>query len=258
MRIAKALALAGIASRRKCEEFITRGEIKVNGQQVLDLGRQVDPESDMITFRGKLLGFDKYVYYVLNKPEGYITSAGDPHAEKTVYDILPRQLAPRAKPSDTTRRRVFPVGRLDKDTMGILLFTNDGDLANRLIHPRYGVGKWYEVRLNKAFDPAHKGVLLHGVRLKEGWAKVEKIRGISRRTVQVMIREGKKREVRRLFERLNYQVVRLIRFAFGPIVLGSLPLGSGRFLNKSEIATLKEAVYSEAPEDEKRPSVRAK
>jgi len=246
MRIAKALALAGIASRRKCEEFIRQGEVKVNGEQIQDLGRQVDFESDMISFRGKLLSFEEYVYYLINKPVGYITTASDPHAFKTVYDLLPRQLAARSKPHDKTRHRVFPVGRLDKDTMGLLLFTNDGDLANRMTHPRYGVGKWYEVRLNRAFEPAHKKVLLDGVRLKEGVAKVEKMRGITKRSLQLMIREGKKREVRRIFEALDYKVVMLVRFAFGPLVLGSLQPGSGRFLSKKEVIELKKAIYDPA------------
>lgn len=239
MRIARALALAGIASRRKCEEFISKGDVKVNGAVVEDLGRQVEPGEDMITFRGKVLRFDSYVYYLLNKPEGYVTTAEDAHAKKTVYDLLPRQLAVRAKPSDATRRRVFPVGRLDKDSMGLLLFTNDGDLANRLMHPRYQVGKWYEVKLNRAFDPAHKKVLLQGIRLKEGIAKVERIRGLSRRSLQLLIREGKKREIRRIFEKLDYKVIRLIRFSFGPLHLGPMPPGAGRFLSKKEVMELK-------------------
>ena len=242
MRISRALALAGIDSRRKCETHVLNGAVQVNGKIIRDLGRQVDWEKDEILFRGRALRLQKYVYYVLNKPKGFSTTAWDPHAEKTVFDLLPGELAPRTVKSHRTR--VFPVGRLDRDSTGLLLFTNDGELANRLIHPRYGVGKWYEVKLSRALEPFDNRRLLEGVRLEEGWVKVQKLRKLSRRRLQVLIHEGKKREVRRIFEKLEYEVLELCRVAFGPLILGEMPVGTGRFLSNSEIAHLKQAVYA--------------
>jgi 23S rRNA pseudouridine2605 synthase len=232
MRISRALALAGIDSRRKCEEHVQHGAVKVNGEVVFDLGRQVDPEKDAITFRGRRLVFAGHIYYVLNKPVGYMTTASDPHAPKTVFELLPRTLVKSSRQPGQSKRRVFPVGRLDKDSMGLLLFTNDGDLAHRLLHPRYHIGKWYEVRVHRPFDRAEIKKMTEGLRLEDGWARVERVRVVSPRIVHVNIAEGKKREVRRIFEKLEYKVLRLVRFAFGPLTLGDLALGRGRFLNK--------------------------
>ena len=243
MRIARALALAGIDSRRKCEVFIQNGDVQVNGETVRDLGRQVEPDVDQILFRGRHLHFDAYIYYVLNKPVGYVTTASDPHAKKTVFDLLPAKLVPKTGRPIQSRTRVFPVGRLDKDSTGLLLFTNDGDLANRLIHPRYGVGKWYEVRIDRALDPRDRRRLLQGVPLDGRTSKAEKIQPMSKRVMRILIREGKNREIRRLFEAVGYEVVDLCRIAFGPILLGGLPEGTGRQLGAAEIKRLKDAVY---------------
>ena len=152
MRISRALALAGVAARRKCEAHVLAGEVAVNGQVVKDLGRQVEPDKDRITFRGKPLASQEKVYYLLHKPAGYTTTVSDPHAEKTVYELLPKLPA-----------RVFPVGRLDRDSTGLILFTNDGDLANRLTHPRYGVGKVYEAKLDRPLGPEILARLKQGV-----------------------------------------------------------------------------------------------
>lgn len=252
MRISRTLALAGIDSRRKCETHVLNGAVRVNGEIVRDLGRQVDPEKDEIVFRGRALHLQKQVYYILHKPKGYSTTAWDPHAEKTVFDLLPGELAPRTVKAHRTR--VFPVGRLDRNSTGLLLFTNDGELANRLTHPRYGVGKWYEVKLNRALGPFDGRKLVEGVRLEEGWVKAQKIRKLSQRRLQLLIHEGKKREVRRLFEKLDYEVLELCRVAFGPILLGEMPLGHGRFLTKAEVSYLKKAAA--APASAKRPGGR--
>lgn len=256
MRIARAMALAGIDSRRKCEEFIRQGEVCVNGEVARDLGRQVDTENDEITFRGRMLHFEKHIYYVLHKPTGYVTTAADPFAKKTVFDLLPSRLVPRTGKPMASRTRVFPVGRLDKDSSGLLLMTNDGELANRLIHPRYGVGKWYQVRLDRALDPRDARRLLSGVRLEDGPAKAEQIRNVSRRVLRVLIREGRNREVRRLFEAIGYEVVELCRVAFGPLILGDIPSGSGRLLNNLEIRRLKEEVYKSAATAKNKPSAK--
>lgn len=242
MRISRALALAGIDSRRQCEIHVRNGAVSVNGEVVRDLGRQVDPENDAIAFRGRVLPFEKKIYFILYKPVGYTTTADDPHAKKTVYDLLPRTLVSKTHQPKESRRRVFPVGRLDKDSSGLLFFTNDGDLAHCLTHPRYEVGKWYEVRLDRAFRPEDGRKLTAGISLEEGPAKAEKIRPLSRRVLQLLIREGKKREIRRMFEALDYKVVQLCRFALGPLTLDNLLPGRGRFLTPSEITDLKRII----------------
>ncbi len=243
MRISRALALGGLDSRRKCETHVLNGAVTVNGEVVKDLGRQVDPEQDTICFRGRALEFGRHLYYLVNKPEGYTTTAADPHAERTVYELLPRNLTSSTRQPASGRKRVFPVGRLDRNSSGLLLFTNDGELANRLMHPRYGIGKWYEVRLSRPFDAADKARLFEGVRLADGLARVEKLTVVSRRVVRLVIREGKKREVRRIFDALDYGVVRLTRLAMGPLTLSTLPPGAGRFLKAPEVQALRKAVF---------------
>lgn len=239
MRISRALALAGIDSRRKCEVHVTNGAVTLNGEVVRDLGRQVNPEEDEILFRGRPVVLQKHIYYILHKPTGYTTTAADPHEKKTVYDLLPRSFCARTARPAPDRRRVFPVGRLDKDSAGLLLFTSDGELANRLTHPKFGVGKWYEVRLNRALEPADFKRLLDGVELTDGPAKAEKCRKVSRRVIQLLMREGRNREVRRIFEALNYRVLSLVRVGFGPLTLHAILPGEGRFLSVREVQLLK-------------------
>ena len=231
MRIARALALAGVASRRKCETYITAGEVAVNGEVLHDLGRQVDPAKDRVTFRGKALSLQpEPIYFLLHKPAGYTTTASDPYAMRTVYHLLPQLPA-----------RVFAVGRLDRESTGLLLFTNDGDLAQRLTHPRYEVGKQYEVELDRPLEGKDKVQLMKGVRLEEGIARVESIQPVSGRQLRLLIREGKKREIRRIFQEVGYRVTALTRVALGPLKLGNLPSGQGRALSGAEVAALKRA-----------------
>lgn len=234
MRIARALAAAGVAARRKCEAIILRGEVSVNGERVQDLGRQVDPVKDRILFRGRPVRAQERVFFLLHKPAGYTTTAADPHAAKTVYELLPAELR-------SGRTRVFPVGRLDRDSTGLLLFTNDGELANRLTHPRYEVGKWYEVRLDRPLKPEDRGRLLKGVPLEEGAARAEEVEVPAAGKVRLLLREGKKREVRRLFDRLGYRVLALCRTDFGPLTLAGLKPGQGRFLTAEEAGGLRRA-----------------
>ncbi len=244
MRIAKALALGGVGARRKCETHILEGRVTVNGEVAKDLGRQVEPEKDKITFLGKPIRFEAQVYFLLYKPEGYTTTASDPHAKKTVYELLPKNLVRALAHGPGSKTRVLPVGRLDRDSTGLLLFTNDGDLANRLIHPRYEVVKSYRAELDRPFDPKETGRLLEGVRLEEGIAKARKIENVSGATVVLQISEGKKREVRRLFAAIGYKVVRLCRVTFGPLSLGNLAAGEGRFLTSDEVEKLRKASAS--------------
>lgn len=242
MRIAHALASAGLGSRRKCEVFVTNGAISVNGEVVQDLGRQVDFQNDTIMYRNKVLQLAPHVYFLVNKPEGYVVTAQDEHAKKTVFDLLPRHLVNATRQSGTNRVRVFPVGRLDKDSSGLLLMTNDGDLANRLIHPRYHVEKWYQVKLNRAWDPRDRNRVLEGFPSYDGFLRLEDIRPISPRTVIVELREGKKRQIRRVFQRFEYDVIKLNRFSFGPLKIGHLMPGQGRFLTSYEANELRKAV----------------
>jgi len=214
----------------------------VNGERVSDLGRQVDPETDAIEFRGRLLEYQRPIYYILNKPEGYLTSVSDPHHTRTVFELLPRKLVSASRDTQAARTRVFPVGRLDLNSSGLLLFTNDGDLANRLTHPRYGIQKEYWAKLNHAYKPEDIRRLLQGVSLSDGMARANRVVPVSQRILRVWISEGKKREIRRMFAALGYDVVRLKREAFGPVGLGPLALGRGRFLNQKEIQALKNAV----------------
>ena len=241
MRIARALALAGIGSRRKCEEHVVHGAVSLNGEVVRDLGRQIDLENDELAFRGRALRFEKMIYYIMNKPKGFTTTAADPHAEKTVFELLPKNLVRATAQPNANRRRVFPVGRLDKESIGLLLFTNDGDLANRLTHPRYGVDKWYAVRLNRAFEAGDAQKLLGGISLFDGMVRAREVRKVTQKYVEVMLQEGKKREIRRMFKALGYQVIALCRFAFGPLTLGLLGPGEGRFLRPDEIHRLRKS-----------------
>ena len=242
MRIAHALATAGLGSRRKCETFVTNGAISLNGEVVYDLGRQVDLEKDTILYRGKVLQAAPHVYYILNKPEGYVVTAQDIHAKQTVYDLLPRHLVNATRQSGTNRVRVFPVGRLDKDSSGLLLMTNDGELANRLIHPRYHVEKWYEVKLGRAWEPADRPKVLNGFHSYDGLLKLEEVRPVSKRGLMVELREGKKRQIRLVFKYHGYDVVYLNRVSFGPLKLGNLLPGRGRFLTSFEAQELRKAV----------------
>lgn len=241
MRIARALALAGIASRRKSEEHIQNGAVAVNGEVIEDLGRQVDVERDAITFRGRLLQFHRSIYYMLNKPCGYMTTTADPHAKKTVFELLPKMLVTESRQPKQNRIRVFPVGRLDRDSKGLLLFTNDGALAHQLMHPRFEVSKLYEVRLGRPLELWDRRRLLEGVKLEDGPAKAERIRVLSRRVLQLWIREGRNREVRRIFDALGYKVVELKRVALGPLRLGHLQEGEGRYLTKTEVEALRKS-----------------
>jgi 23S rRNA pseudouridine2605 synthase len=239
MRIAKALAQAGIASRRRCETFVTAGEVRVNGRVVHDLGRQVDPAVDRITYRGRTVSLRPcntvHVYYMLHKPKGYTTTAADPHAQRTVFDLLPTSLGRTTRDGAT---RVFPVGRLDRDSTGLLLFTNDGVLANQLTHPRYSIDKWYDVTLDRPITSADAQRLLRGVRLTDGMARARQIAGRNTSRIRLLLREGRKREVRRMCDQIGYEVRALRRTSFGPLQLGSLRSGAGRYLQPTDCATL--------------------
>ncbi len=240
MRISRLLALAGIDSRRKCEAYVLEGKVKVNGEIILDLGRQVDPEKDHVIFKRKRIQLQEPIYFMINKPKGFVTTASDPNADKTVFELLPPDLVKAIKTKNDVR--VFTVGRLDKDSTGLLLFTNNGDLANKLMHPRYKVEKWYEVRIDKPFQDEDQVKLIKGMWLSDGKAKMNAVEKKSAVLLKVMLTEGRKREIRRLFAKLDYKVRALQRISYGPLKLKGLNIGQGRFLKSKEIESLNKVV----------------
>ncbi|NLO89705.1 MAG: rRNA pseudouridine synthase [Clostridia bacterium] len=232
-RLQKVLAQCGIASRRKCEEIILEGRVKVNGRVVTQLGTKVH-EHDKIEVDGKPVVRRKEMIYVLfNKPKGCITTVSDPFGRKTVLDYL----------KEFKKYRIFPVGRLDQDTEGLLLLTNDGSLSFALTHPSHQVSKTYLVEISGTPSGEQLEKLRRGIFLEDGKtlpAKVELIRGGKRALVKITIREGKKRQIRRMFKALGFSVVNLKRIKFGPLVLKDLKPGEYRLLNDKEIKKLKE------------------
>jgi pseudouridine synthase len=232
VRLNKYLASAGIASRRKCDEIILAKRIKVNDILVTELGIKIDTDSDQVKLDDipvHLTG--KLIYIVLNKPKGYVTTVDDEFKRKTVLDLL------------YIKERIWPVGRLDYDTTGILLLTNDGKLSNFLIHPRYKVKKVYHALLNKPIKPVDLYHFEHGIIIdgkKTLPCKASEIRIVDNRSlIEITITEGRNRQIRSMFESLDYHVEELKRIAFGPITLTDLPCGKWRYLKKNEIDLLK-------------------
>ncbi len=241
-RLQKAMARLGIASRRHAEELISKGLVKVNGRIVTTQGTKVTPE-DFIEIEGTkepLIRQEKYVYYLLNKPEGVITSVTDPKSRKTVIDLVRKDV----------KERVYPVGRLDYDTSGLLLLTNDGDLTYRLTHPRYGVEKTYRAWIKGGIPAEALKTLRQGVKLEDGVtspAKINRVeannRGNNLTVVEITIHEGRNRQVRRMFESVGYQVVSLQRIAFGSIRLDeNMKQGEYRCLDPIEVVSLQKGV----------------
>jgi 23S rRNA pseudouridine2605 synthase len=232
MRLNKFLDSAGIGSRRKCDDYIVEGKVSVNGEVVQKLGIRIEELTDTITFEGNKVKCEKnFLYIILNKPKGIITSAKDEYDRNTVLDLIP------------LKERLFPVGRLDQDTTGLILLTNDGELANKLIHPKFKIPKTYHIFLNKLIHPKdiyhfERGILLDDK--KTAPCKLSEIRIIDNCSfIEVILYEGKKRQIRRMFDELGYKVFELDRIAFGPLTLAGIKRGEWRYLNKNEIARLK-------------------
>ncbi|MEW6088151.1 MAG: pseudouridine synthase [bacterium] len=233
IRLQKYLAGCGVASRRHAEELMRSGQISVNGEKALAPGVKIDPEKDKVFFKNKLvtpLKKDK-IYLLLNKPKGYITTARDIHAEKTVFDLL-----------KGIKEKLFPVGRLDKDTSGLLLFTNDGELCYRLTHPKFEVEKTYYVEIrgeiaNCDIACLEQGIVIEGI--KTSPAKIEIItRNKNISEIKLTIREGRKRQIRKMINKIGYNLSELKRIKFGPVTLGNLKEGNFRYLDKNEIEKL--------------------
>jgi 23S rRNA pseudouridine2605 synthase len=233
-RLQKVLARAGIGSRRHCEELIESGVVTVNGRQAT-LGDKVDPESDGIEIDGVGIGIRPgLVYYLLNKPAGVVTSAGDPHGRTSVTDLVPDE------------PRVYPVGRLDQDTEGLLLLTNDGDLTHRLTHPSFGVEKDYVAEVEGRPSRGSLRQLREGVELDDGVTAPAKASLVDPSVVRLTIHEGRNRQVRRMCEAIGHPVVRLVRTRIGPITDRRLTPGEWRPLSTDEVRALERAAAERA------------
>lgn len=232
-RLQKFLANAGIASRRKAEELIAGGRVGVNGTIVTELGTKIDPAVDRVTVDGKRVESSEPVWIALHKPRGYVSTRNDPQKRRTIYDLLPSSL-----------HGLFYVGRLDADSEGLMLLTNAGDEAHRLLHPKFQVPRVYEVVVEGEVSQPTLQRLLAGVELDDGPARAETAellthRGAGQSRVRLMLREGRKREVRRLMSAVGHDVRRLRRVRYGPIELGDLEAGKWRRLSDDELEDLK-------------------
>lgn len=236
VRLNKFIANSGICSRREADEYISAGLVTVNGQVVTEMGVKVNPAEDDVRFNGERLRGEKKVYVLLNKPKDFVTTTSDPHAEKNVMQLISRELCPE---------RIFPVGRLDKSTTGVLLLTNDGELAEKLTHPSYQKKKIYQVTLDKNVKPEDMDKLVSGVDLEDGPAYADEVayNGDDRSIVGIEIHSGRNRIVRRMFEALGYRVRKLDRVYFAGLTKKNLRRGQWRFLSEEEVTMLKLNFY---------------
>ncbi|RMG82949.1 MAG: rRNA pseudouridine synthase [Bacteroidetes bacterium] len=232
IRLNKYIANSGICSRREADEYIQNGLVTVNGKVVKELGVKVKPD-DEVRFAGELIKNEKPVYILLNKPKNVVTTVKDPQRRITVMDII----------KGACKERVYPVGRLDKDTTGLLLLTNDGDLTMKLTHPRHGVKKIYHVVTNKKVKKEDLIKMLQGVETEVGIIKADKAEYVegkdNQKEIGIELHSGKNRAVRRMFEALGYKVVKLDRVYFAGLTKKKLPRGKWRFLTREEINMLK-------------------
>ena len=232
MRLNKFLSNSGICSRREADELILAGAVSVNGVVVTELGTKILP-TDKVNYGGEKIRREKHVYVLLNKPKGYITTTDDPYDRHTVMSLV----------ADAGKERIYPVGRLDRNTSGLLLFTNDGELATKLMHPSHKVRKVYHVELDKALTKADMFKIAEGVELEDGFASVDEISydqdGASKKEVGVELHSGRNRIVRRIFAAMGYEVVNLDRVVFAGLTKKDLPRGRWRFLTEKEVNFLK-------------------
>lgn len=233
-RLNKVLAHAGLGSRRHCEELILRGRVSIDGQVTRELATRVDIEKQQVRVDGHELHQERIVYWLVNKPRGYLCTNHDPAGRPLAIDLV-----------DHVPQRVYTVGRLDVDSEGLLLLTNDGDLAHQLMHPRFGVDKTYHVQVAGMPTAEDIKLLLRGVYLSDGHVKarhVKRLRSQGESTwLEIVLTEGKNREIRRMLARLKHKVMRLRRVAIGPIQLGRLALGKARPLKGEDLERLRRA-----------------
>ena len=231
IRLNKYIANSGVCSRREADKIIADGLISVNGNVVTELGFKVSMDDD-VRYEGKQLNPERKVYLLLNKPRGFVTTLDDPHAERTVMQLI----------ENACKERIYPVGRLDMQTTGVLLFTNDGELAKKLTHPSYEKEKVYHVQLDNDLTPEDLKKIKQGFELEDGFIAADDIQFIDptdARHVGIEIHSGKNRIVRRIFNHLGYNVVRLDRVMFAGLTKKDLPRGRYRFLTPQEINFLK-------------------
>ena len=231
IRLNKYISNAGICSRREADELIESGVVQVNGKTITEMGYRVKP-SDIIKYGGQTLKKERMVYLVLNKPKDYITTVDDPQKRRTVLELV----------QNACKERIYPVGRLDRSTTGLLMFTNDGELTKKLTHPRYGVRKIYHVELDKPLKRQDLDQISEGLELEDGEIKVDEISyvgdGKDKTQIGVELHSGKNRIVRRIFEHLGYNVRKLDRVMFGSLTKKELPRGRWRFLTDAEVGIL--------------------
>lgn len=236
-RLQKVMATVGVASRRKCQEIIKQGRVKVDGKVVLETGFKINPNSARIEVDGMLLKNTKLVYLVMNKPKGCVTTMSDPQKRKTVVDYLPE-----------INERVKPVGRLDYNTEGLLLFTNDGELMARLTHPKYGVWKTYEVEVYgemtaKEAQKLERGVLIEGRKTSEAKVKILGYDAKNKKCkVEISIHEGRKHQVKNMFLAIGKKVINLKRIKYATLTLKKLRKGECKMLSKVEVQKLRKSV----------------
>ena len=235
VRLNKFIANSGVCSRREADTLIQAGVVTVNGEVVTELGTKVNIFTDDIRFNGQRLKGEEKVYIVMNKPKGFVTTASDPHAEKTVVDLVKNCPA-----------RVYPVGRLDKNTTGVLMLTNDGEIAERLTHPSYDKKKIYQVALDRPLSQEDFDRILSGIELTDGEVKADELEYIDekdKRKLGIEIHSGKNRIVRRIFETLGYTVKALDRVYFAGLTKKGLKKGEWRYLTEGETNILKMGAY---------------
>jgi 23S rRNA pseudouridine2605 synthase len=226
MRLNRFLAAAGIGSRRHCDELIAAGRVAINGKTCTDFSMQPGGR-DHVKVDGKLIHLAPPLTIMLHKPAGFVSTRSDPQVRDTVFDLLPAKFS-----------RLFNIGRLDAQTEGLLLLTNDGSLAQRLTHPRYKIEKEYEVTLDRSWDPALASKLLRGNFLDGERARIVRLHATSPVHLRVVLRQGINRQIRRMFEGVGYHVKVLVRIRIGPVRLGDLPRGHWRALTKRELKSL--------------------
>ncbi|MBP1675224.1 MAG: pseudouridine synthase [Bacteroidetes bacterium] len=235
IRLNRFIAHCGICSRREADDLIRNGFITVNGNKVTDLGVKVSA-SDDVRYKNKRLSAEKMVYILLNKPKGYVTTVEDPHADKTVLDLV----------GNACTERIYPVGRLDKETTGVLLLTNDGQLTGRLTHPKYIRKKIYHVFLNKPVTKNDLSLLTEGIEIDGEMITIDAVSYADpedRTQIGIEIHSGQNRIVRRIFEKLGYRVSKLDRVYFAGLTKKNLPRGKWRFLTEKEINMLKRGIF---------------
>ncbi len=235
VRLNKFIAASGICSRREADQLITAGLVIVNGKTVTELGTKVHPGDD-VRYNGERMKNERKVYLLLNKPKDYVTTTDDPKERKTVMSLI----------KNACQERIYPVGRLDRNTTGVLMFTNDGELAKKLTHPSYNKKKIYHIFLDKSFAAGDMKKLAEGITLDDGFVQVDAINYVSnehKREIGLEIHSGRNRIVRRMFESLGYRVNKLDRVYFAGLTKKNITRGKWRFLTEKEISSLKMNAY---------------